>query len=229
MSAICSAFGMSCTAVSATMTVRPAQRDGHADHPMAGLGIDNAAHILQHCRIVAGHARDHGVGIAQRHHRRGEMVAVVVDQALAVAEEEALALHLLVEMVGIDRVAAREARIDDLDAVAVQLDAGIAGGLAHDLLAADQNGGAEALIHEGDGGAHDLLLLALGEDDALRLAAHAVIDALEGRSDRIAAGGQFLRIFLPDRRSAAGDAGSIAAFATATGSPKSGAGRTARG
>ena len=118
------------------------------------------------------------------------MVAVVVDQALAVAEQEALALQALVEIVGIDAVAARQPGIDDLDAVLVEVDAGVPGVLLDDVLAADQDGGAEPLVGVGDGGAHHLLLLALGEDDALRLAAHAVVDALQRRGDRVAAGRQ---------------------------------------
>ncbi len=41
------------------------------------------------------------------------------------------------------------------------------------ILAADEHGASETLIDEGKRGADDLLLLALGEDDALGIAAHA--------------------------------------------------------
>ena len=50
---------------------------------------------------AAGHAGDHGVGIARSHHAGGEDVAVLVHQALAVAEQEAPALQPLVEEVGV--------------------------------------------------------------------------------------------------------------------------------
>ena len=43
--------------------------------------------------------------------------------------------------------------------------------LAHPRLAADQERGAEALVHEACRGADHLLLFALGKDDALRLPA----------------------------------------------------------
>ena len=56
------------------------------------------------------------------------------------------------------------------------------------LFAADENGGAQPLVHEGHGGAHDLLLLALGEDDALGIAAHPLEDALQGAGHRITPG-----------------------------------------
>ena len=74
-----------------------AERDRHADDAVAGLGVDDAADVVERGRIVAGDAGDHRVGVAQRHHAGGEMVAVVVDQPLAVAEEIALALQALVE------------------------------------------------------------------------------------------------------------------------------------
>ena len=60
------------------------------------------------------------------------------------------------------------------------------GDLAHAILAPDQDGRAEPLVDEGIGGADDLLLLALGEDDAFGIAAHALDDALQGAGDRIA-------------------------------------------
>ena len=52
------------------------------------------------------------------------MVAVLVDEALAVAEQEALALQPLVQELRIDAVAVRQARVVDLDAVAaLEIDA----------------------------------------------------------------------------------------------------------
>ena len=62
-----------------------------------------------------------------------------------------------------------------------------AGGRAHAVLAADEDRRAEPLVDEGIGGADDLLLLALGEDDALGHAPHALEDALHGARDRVAA------------------------------------------
>jgi hypothetical protein len=100
----------------------------------------------------------------------------------------------------------------------VEIDAG-ARRLLDAVLAADQHGGAEPLVDEGQRGADDLLLLALGEDDALGLAAHALEDALQRPAIGIA-----------PRRTAAPVGGmstiglratplSIAALATATGTP----------
>ena len=62
------------------------------------------------------------------------------------------------------------ARVDDLDAAA-EFDAGRICGFAHAIFAADQQRGAEALLHERRGGADYLLLFALGEHDAARLPA----------------------------------------------------------
>ena len=61
------------------------------------------------------------------------------------------------------------------------------------ILASDQNGRAKALVDEGHRGADDLLFLALGEDDALGIAAHALEDALQRAGDGIAPGGELRR------------------------------------
>jgi hypothetical protein len=76
----------------------------------------------------------------------------------------------------------------------VEIDAGLLGGFAHLLLASEQAGGAEPLVHIGDGRAHDLLFLALGEDDAARMAAHTLVKPLQRRGDRIAPGRELLGI-----------------------------------
>ena len=66
------------------------QRD--ADDAVAGLGIDDVADILERDREVAGHAGHHGVGVAERHHTGGKMIAVGVHQALAIAQQIAAPL-----------------------------------------------------------------------------------------------------------------------------------------
>ena len=62
------------------------EHERNADQPMAGLGIDAVAHVVQRDREVARHAGHHGVGVAQRDHAGGEMIAVLIDQPLAVAD-----------------------------------------------------------------------------------------------------------------------------------------------
>ena len=108
---------------------------------MAGLVVDAVPDVLERRREVAGDARHHGVGIAERDDRRRKMVAILIDQALAVAEQETAPLQSFIEIRGVVGIAVREARIDDLDAVA-ELDPGAFRGRAHALLAADELCGA---------------------------------------------------------------------------------------
>ena len=69
----------------------------HADHAVPGLGIDHVTDVLERHREIAGHAGHHGVGVAERDHAGGEMVAVLVHQPLAVAHQIAVPLQSLVE------------------------------------------------------------------------------------------------------------------------------------
>ena len=65
-------------------------------------------------------------------------------------------------------------------------------GRAHAILAADQQRGAEPLVHEARGGADHLLLLAFGEDHALGLTAQPLEHARQHAGDRIAPRAQLL-------------------------------------
>ena len=162
---------------------RQHERDPH--DAVAGLGIDAAADVLERHREIAGDPGHHGVGVAERHHAGGEMIAVLVDQAMHVAQQEAFALQPLIEIGRVGAVALGKGRIDDLDAVA-ELDPEPARGLAHPVLAADQERAAQSLMHEARGGADHLLLLALGEHHALRPPAQALVDALQDAGHRVA-------------------------------------------
>src|SRR5690606_28642803 len=95
-------------------------------------------------------------------------------------------LQALVEILRIGGIAVREPGVVDLDALGLEVDAEEGRRLRDAVLAADQDGASEALVDEGGGGANDLLLLALGEDDALGIAAHALEDAVQRARDGVA-------------------------------------------
>ncbi len=98
------------------------------------------------------------------------MIAVLVDQSLAIAKQIALALQPLVQEVYVCRVAGRHARIEDFDVLA-EFDPGVARGLAHAILAAHEESGTESLMDEARRSADHLLLFSFREHDALGLAA----------------------------------------------------------
>ena len=160
---------------------------------MPGLDVDAVPHVLERHGKVAGHAGDHRVGVAERHHGGGEMVAVLVDQPLAVAKQIALPLQPLVQEGRIGGIAPRQPRVEDLDALG-QLDAGVLRGLAHALLAADELRGAEPLLHEIRGRANDLLLLAFREHHALGLAPEPLEHPREHAGDRIESHAQLVTV-----------------------------------
>ena len=93
------------------------QRHRDADRPMARAVVDGAAHVVERDGEIAGEAGHQGIGIAHRHHAGGEDIAVLIGQALAIAEQEAVALQPLIEKVGVVDIALGNARIEDLDIV----------------------------------------------------------------------------------------------------------------
>src|SRR5262249_58099679 len=117
-------------------------------------------------RIVAADPSHHRIGIAERHHAGGEMVPILVDQALDVALEKAVALEPLVEKGGIGCVTLRKPGVDDLDPAA-QLDPQGARALAHAVLPPDEQRRPKSLLDEARRGADDLFLFAFSEHDPL--------------------------------------------------------------
>src|SRR6185436_19811252 len=88
-----------------------------------------------------------------------------------------------------------ECRVDDLDAAA-ELDPESRRARTHAILAPDQERGAKPLLHEARRRADHLLLLAFGEDDALRPPPQPLIDSLQHACDRVAPGAQLLAVGL---------------------------------
>src|SRR5262249_38974410 len=158
----------------------------------------------------------HGVGVAERHHAGGKVIAILVDQPMAIALQVAFALKALVEIVGVDGVSLRECSIDDLDAAA-KLDAERRGAGAHAILASDEERGAEPLLHEPRRRTDDLLFLAFSEDDALRPPTQPLIDTLQHARHRVAPRAQLLAVASMSTIGLRATPVSIAALATAGG------------
>src|SRR3546814_1514365 len=76
-----------------------------------GTGVDDAADLVEGDGEAARRAGDHGIGVAAGDHAGAEYVAVLVDQALAVAGEEARPLQPAVQEVGIALVVGAEPRV----------------------------------------------------------------------------------------------------------------------
>ena len=90
--------------------------DRIADRHLVGLDVDHALDVAVALGEAARDAGHHAVGIAHRHHAGAEHVAALVDHALHVAVQVAVALQALVDQVGVGRVARRQPRVVDLHA-----------------------------------------------------------------------------------------------------------------
>ena len=161
-----------------------AQRERNADDVPARLLVHHPVHVAVNARPVAGDARHHRVGVSMRDHQRCENVALVGDEALAVAFQIAAPLQPRIEQLGELLYERRRARIDQLEVLA-QRNAEFAEALGDDLLAADQDRLAEALLQERVGGTDDARVLAFGEDDAFWIVANRVERRLQPARDRI--------------------------------------------
>ena len=143
--------------------------------------------------MTPGHDR---VGVSARDHRGGEVIAILVDHALAIAEQVAFPLQTLIEELGVDRIALRQASVVNLDARVRKIETRRLGDAAHALFPANQNRLAKALIDEGISGADHLLFFAFREHHAFGRAADALDDELHCACDRVAARGQLRLVSL---------------------------------
>src|SRR5208337_3089551 len=159
--------------------------DGDADHSMTGLVVDYPPHLLESDREISSDAGHHRIGVPLRHHRRAEVIAVLIDQALTIPQQITFALQPFIEELRIKRVALGKPGVMHLDALVAEIEPRGLRCSPYAFFAADQNRGAETLIDEGIGGANDLFFFALGEHDAFRRSANAFDDPLHRAGDRV--------------------------------------------
>src|SRR5207248_5031178 len=91
--------------------------DGITDRHLARTLVDHALDVAVAFGEAARDAGYHAGGVAHRHHAGAEHVAALVDHALHVAAQVAVALQALVDQVGVGFVARRQPGVVDLDAV----------------------------------------------------------------------------------------------------------------
>ena len=115
---------------------------------MPWLVVDDTPDFLERDREIAGDPGHDRVGVPARDHRGGEVIAILIDHALAVAEQIALPLQPLIKELGVDRIAVRQASVVDLDALVREIETGGLGDAPHTLFPADQNRLAKSLIDE---------------------------------------------------------------------------------
>ena len=185
MSASCAELGISWTSVSASSTVRSrASSTVSPNSTQPGL----TAMTRETSSSTSNELRVTPVTIASASPQATMQAAKTLrswfTMPLAVAIEHAVALLPRVEEIGVALVVVRQPGVVDFEPLGRaqphrrhrRLDA---------VLAADQHRRAIAAAGEQQRGADRLFLLALGEDDALRLGAHPLEDQLEPGGGRV--------------------------------------------
>ena len=81
----------------------PRHQHREPEHRMPFRRRQDAGDLVEGRVIIAGQAGDHRLDIAEGDHAGGKDVAVLVDHALAVPEQGALALHAIVQEVCVAR------------------------------------------------------------------------------------------------------------------------------
>ena len=133
-----------------------------------------ALHRVQRHGIVPGQTGDHGIRVAAGNHDRAPVVAVVVDHALAVAQQVAAPLQAAVKILRIVGLLRSDRRAFWIEMPGRSISTPAwSRHVDRDLvLAADQDRLAQALRDKAGRRADHRLFLAFGKDDAFRLLAH---------------------------------------------------------
>ena len=144
-------------------------------------------------------ASDHRIRLAGCHHASGKDIAILIDQALAIALQEAIALALAIEKFCIAARGIGYPRILDFNARGQRNTNGI-GHRRNAILAPHQDRRAIARIAETNGGADHFFFLAFRKYHALRVLPHAFGNGFQGPHCRIQPIRQIARIALQIRQ-----------------------------
>src|SRR5271154_4948402 len=115
---------------------------------MTRLVVDHAPDFLQGDREVPGDAGHDRIGVSARDHGGSEVIAILVDHALAIAKQIALPLQPLIEELGVNRIALREPRVVNFNALVREVETRGLRDIAYAILPSNQNRLAETLIDE---------------------------------------------------------------------------------
>src|SRR5271166_2820058 len=112
---------------------------------MARFVVDYASHLLERDRKIPGDARHHRIGVSLCDHRGAEIVAVLIDEALAISKKVAFALQPFVQELRVERVALGKPCVMNLDALVREVEPRRLCDRPNALLAPDQDRSAEPL------------------------------------------------------------------------------------
>ena len=90
---------------------------------MAWFVVDYTPHLLERDRKIPGDARHHRVGVSLCDHRGAKIVAVLIDEALAISKKVAFALQPFVQKLRVERVALGKPCVMNLDALVREVEA----------------------------------------------------------------------------------------------------------
>ena len=165
-----------------------------ADRAATGHRIEDQFDIIHDHIRVACDAGDHAVGMTHFQHAGRKHVAIIIDPALHVAAQIALALQAFVQIVGIFRIVLGQAGIAHFERPGRNAEFLHVG--CHHILAGYQDGPTEALDLECVSSADHRRFFALGKDDGFLLAADRCRNALLQRGGRVEPARQDLAIVL---------------------------------
>ena len=162
---------------------------GNTDRPMSGAVVDGLAHIVERDGEVAGEACHHRIGIAHGDHAGCKDVAILIDHALTVTQQEAIALKAFIKEVRVVDIALGDAGVRNLD-ILIEFQTAARHRFLDLRLATDQDGATEAGAGIAVGGADHAVFLAFRKHNTLRRHTYLAEHALQRAGNGIKSGGK---------------------------------------
>ena len=173
--------------------------DGNSEGNPARHGVYRHADALKRGGIGTCGTSYHRIRLTGCHHASGKDIAVLIDQALAIALQEAIALALLIEKLRVTTRRIRKPRILDFNAIGQGNTNGI-GHRRNAILAPHQDRRAIARIAETNRGTDNLFFFTFRKYHALRVLPHAFGNGFQRAHCRIQPIRQIARIALQIRQ-----------------------------